>query len=170
MQIQSRIVRSVLKSVALLSLVIVSSSVSFSAIAAEGGLVVPKATKSAGVDKCVLPIAEMRRNHMNHILHQRDETVHNGIRTTQFSLTECINCHVPKRTRGTEIRVTSNKHFCNSCHTYTAVSIDCFQCHNDQPTTNPYSAKNENTKLTNHKFVANSISTGSVSDSNIGTR
>ena len=43
---------------------------------------------------CVEPTAEMRRNHMNYILHQRDETMHRGIRTKQYSLVECINCHV----------------------------------------------------------------------------
>ena len=147
MQIQSKIVTSLLKTVLLLSLI----SVSLSAVSAESGLVVPKANQTAGKDatkrECVLPIPEMRRNHMEHILHQRDETVHNGIRTTQFSLTECVNCHVPTKPKGQEIRVTSNKHFCNSCHTYAAVSIDCFQCHNDQPTTNPYSAKSASNKI-----------------------
>jgi len=43
---------------------------------------------------CVEPTAEMRRNHMKYILHQRDETMHQGIRTKQHSLEECINCHV----------------------------------------------------------------------------
>ncbi len=165
MQIQSKIVTALLRTVVLLSLM----TVSFSALSTENkGLVIPKATKSAGKDKCVLPVAEMRRNHMEHILHQRDETVHEGIRTKQFSLTECVNCHVPAKPKGQEIRVSSNKHFCNSCHTYTAVSIDCFQCHNDQPTTNPYSAKNESINLTTHQFVA--ISASPDSDSTVGTR
>lgn len=80
---------------------------------------------------CVEPVEEMRKNHMEHILHQRDETVHEGIRTKQYSLNECINCHVSDAPDAP--RVSSEKHFCNSCHTYAAVSIDCFQCHADRP-------------------------------------
>ncbi len=162
MQIQSKIVTVILRTVVLLSLM----TASFSALSEENkGLVIPKATKSAGKDKCVLPVEDMRRNHMTYILHQRDRTVHEGYRVKKFSLTECVNCHVPVKPKGQEIRVSSKEHFCNSCHTYAAVSIDCFQCHNDQPTTNPYSAKNKNSNLSSHKFVKNSVST-----SNTGTR
>jgi len=158
MQIHSKIVTAILGIALVLSL-------SPAYAGDSNGPVIPKATKSAGKDKCVLPVAEMRRNHMNHILHQRDATVHEGIRTKQFSLTECVNCHVPAKPKGQEIRVTSSEHFCNSCHTYTAVSIDCFQCHSDQPTTNPYSAKKND--LTTHKYVNNSVKTESTSNTGI---
>jgi ribosomal protein L44E len=80
---------------------------------------------------CVEPTADMRRNHMKYILHQRDETMHRGIRTKQYSLVECINCHVSDTPDAA--RVSSEEHFCNSCHTYAAVNIDCFQCHADRP-------------------------------------
>jgi hypothetical protein len=80
---------------------------------------------------CVEPTAEMRKNHMNYILHQRDETMHRGVRTGQYSLVECINCHVSDAPDTP--RVSSEEHFCNSCHTYAAVNIDCFQCHADRP-------------------------------------
>ncbi len=80
---------------------------------------------------CVEPTAEMRRNHMKYILHQRDETMHEGIRTKQYSLNECINCHVSDAEDAP--RVSSEQHFCNSCHSYAAVKIDCFQCHADRP-------------------------------------
>jgi hypothetical protein len=80
---------------------------------------------------CVEPTAEMRRNHMKYILHQRDETMHQGVRTKQYSLVECINCHVSDAPDAP--RVSSEKHFCNSCHSYAAVNIDCFQCHADRP-------------------------------------
>ena len=83
--------------------------------------------------ECVEPEDEMRRNHMNYILHQRDETMHNGIRTRQYALEECINCHASKGEDGEYIRVEDPRHFCASCHTYTSVSIDCFQCHADVP-------------------------------------
>lgn len=80
---------------------------------------------------CVEPTADMRKNHMEYILHQRDETVHEGIRDKQHSLTECINCHVSDAADAP--RVSSKEHFCSSCHSYASVSIDCFQCHADRP-------------------------------------
>ena len=80
---------------------------------------------------CVEPTGDMRKNHMKYLLHQRDATVHEGIRTEQHSLHECINCHVSDAPDAP--RVDSEKHFCNSCHTYAAVNIDCFQCHADRP-------------------------------------
>ncbi len=80
---------------------------------------------------CVEPTADMRRNHMKYILHQRDETMHLGIRTKQHSLEECINCHVSSARDAP--RASSEQHFCNSCHTYAAVNIDCFECHADRP-------------------------------------
>ena len=68
---------------------------------------------------------------MKYLLHQRDETVHEGIRTKRFSLEECIDCHVSPAPDAP--RVSSSQHFCNSCHTYAAVNIDCFECHADRP-------------------------------------
>ena len=82
---------------------------------------------------CVEPVDEMRKNHMEYILHQRDETVRKGIRTRQYALEECINCHVPENT---QVRADSPDHFCSSCHTYASVKIDCFQCHADRPVRN----------------------------------
>lgn len=83
---------------------------------------------------CVEPTEEMRKNHMEYILHQRDETMHKGIRTRQYSLEECINCHVPDPdASGKVVRYSDPEHFCASCHTYAAVDIDCFQCHADRP-------------------------------------
>lgn len=80
---------------------------------------------------CVEPTAEMRANHMEYILDQRDATVHEGIRTRQYSLQECINCHVSDAEDAP--RADNEEHFCSSCHTYAAVNIDCFQCHADRP-------------------------------------
>ena len=80
---------------------------------------------------CVEPTDDMRVNHMQYILHQRDQTMYEGIRTRQHSLVECINCHVSDAPDAP--RVDSEEHFCNSCHTYAAVSVDCFQCHADRP-------------------------------------
>jgi len=97
--------------------------------------VVPEAQRRVSeAQGCVEPTADMRRNHMKYILHQRDETVHEGIRTKQFSLEECIDCHVSSAPDAP--RVSSEQHFCNSCHTYAAVNIDCFECHADRPLPN----------------------------------
>jgi predicted CXXCH cytochrome family protein len=87
----------------------------------------------SATQECVEPEEEMRRNHMEYILHQRDETMHLGVRTRQYALEECINCHAAKDASGEWIRVEDSRHFCASCHTYAAVKIDCFQCHADVP-------------------------------------
>jgi hypothetical protein len=96
------------------------------------GPYIPKAQRRySEAQGCVEPTAEMRANHMDYILDQRDATMHEGIRTKQYSLVECINCHVSDAPDAP--RVDSEKHFCNSCHSYAGVSIDCFQCHADRP-------------------------------------
>lgn len=96
---------------------------------------VPKPVIPKGnAEKCVLPKEEMRVDHMKYILHQRDETMHRGIRTKKFSLKGCIDCHTVKDDAGKIVSYKDKKHFCNSCHTYAAVSIDCFECHASTPT------------------------------------
>lgn len=87
----------------------------------------------SATQECVEPEEEMRRNHMEYILHQRDDTVYEGIRTRQYALEECINCHASQDASGEYIRVEDSRHFCASCHTYASVNIDCFQCHSDVP-------------------------------------
>ena len=83
--------------------------------------------------KCIHPEEEMRRNHMNYILHERDETVHEGVRGEPGSLAACIDCHVQPNDKGEIAGIESNEHFCSSCHQYASVQIDCFQCHADRP-------------------------------------
>ena len=92
----------------------------------------PDIPKGKG-DKCVEDTDFMRKNHMELILHQRDETVHKGIRTKKHSFKECINCHAVKDADNVPVSFKSPKHFCNSCHTYAAVKIDCFECHASRP-------------------------------------
>ena len=87
----------------------------------------------ANGDECVLPADEMRKDHMKHLDHQRDETMHNGVRTKKFSLKECINCHANKDETGKYIPVNAPGEFCQSCHTYTSVKLDCFECHATKP-------------------------------------
>ena len=83
--------------------------------------------------QCVEPEDEMRRNHMNYILHQRDKTVHEGIRTEKYSLAKCIDCHVEPNKNGEIASSDTKEHFCNACHEYASVQIDCFECHADKP-------------------------------------
>ncbi len=98
------------------------------------GLQLPEPQRHfSATQECVEPEDEMRRNHMEYILHQRDETVHAGVRTRQYALEECINCHASKDDSGEYVRVEDSRHFCSTCHTYAAVKIDCFQCHADVP-------------------------------------
>lgn len=80
-------------------------------------------------EKCVEPTDVMRRDHMKFILHQRDQTVHRGIRTVKHSLKNCVNCHADPRTNS----VLGKDGFCQSCHSYAAVKIDCFECHAATP-------------------------------------
>ena len=83
--------------------------------------------------KCIQPEDEMRRNHMNYILHERDETVHEGVRDEPGSLAACIDCHVEPNDKGEIAGIDTNEHFCTACHEYASVQIDCFQCHADRP-------------------------------------
>jgi hypothetical protein len=83
--------------------------------------------------KCVEPTENIRRFHGRYLKHQRDDTMHRGIRTTQHSLVECIDCHVTPDSAGNYPSIKTSEHFCRSCHSYAAVSIDCFECHASQP-------------------------------------
>ena len=94
--------------------------------------VIPEAqSRFSEAQGCVEPVEDMRKNYMEYILHQRDETMHRGIRTKQHSLEECINCHVSAAPDTP--RYGDTGHFCSTCHSYAAVRIDCFQCHADRP-------------------------------------
>ncbi len=87
---------------------------------------------------CVKPVDDMRKNHMDYIIHQRDDTMREGIRTEQFSLDECIECHNAPSKDGKVASSKSDEHFCSTCHTYAAVKIDCFSCHADKPQNTQY--------------------------------
>ncbi len=92
----------------------------------------PQVAKGRG-DKCVAETDWMRRNHMSVLKHQRDDTVHDGIRTSTFSLKGCIGCHAVKGGDGKAVTVADPKHFCRTCHDYAAVKLDCFECHASRP-------------------------------------
>jgi len=92
---------------------------------------VPKPViEAAKGGQCVEPAADMRRNHMEYLKHQRDETMHGGIRGAKYSLKACIECHAGPQTNSVTAAPTN---FCISCHSYAAVKVDCFECHATQP-------------------------------------
>ena len=85
-------------------------------------------------EQCVEDTEYMRSHHFETVLHQRDKTVIQGIRTTKHSLKNCIDCHITPNAAGQYARYSnSEEHFCATCHNYTAVKIDCFDCHADRP-------------------------------------
>jgi hypothetical protein len=98
------------------------------------------ATESYGMPKldigkgghCVAPTEWMRVNHMKVLFKQRHETVHQGIRGSKYSLKNCVECHASLRDNSVIGRPDS---FCEGCHRYEAVKIDCFECHSSKRST-----------------------------------
>ena len=93
---------------------------------------VPDLPRGKG-EQCVEPTDVIRREHMRFLKHHRDETVHRGIRTTRHSLVECVSCHVQRDPGGGFLPVNGEGQFCQECHSYTGVKMDCFQCHATKP-------------------------------------
>jgi hypothetical protein len=107
----------------------IAAAVPVSAHDARKGRVPVPAVHTVQGEKCVEPTDVMRRDHMKFILHQRDETMHRGIRTSKHSFKNCVNCHADSKSNS----VLGQDGFCQSCHTYAAVKIDCFECHTSAP-------------------------------------
>jgi hypothetical protein len=93
---------------------------------AEGGVAKPAIIIEPGTGPCIAPPAEMRRKHMDMLKHQRDKTVRQGERGAKVSLNGCIECHAGKESGAV---TGSRQEFCESCHAYAAVKLDCFECH-----------------------------------------
>jgi len=98
----------------------------------EGWTPRPLISKGKG-DKCVEPTDVMRERHFEFILPQRDETPVQGIHSVQHELTGCVECHAKRDDNGAYLPVDAKGQFCESCHSYTAVTIDCFSCHSAKP-------------------------------------
>lgn len=95
-------------------------------VAGEGGRTAKPVIEIASPGKCIAPVEEMRRNHMDMLKHQRDRTMRQGIRGEAASLNACIECHASKQTGSV---LGGNDGFCQGCHSYAAVTLDCFECH-----------------------------------------
>ncbi len=101
---------------------------------AGAGTIGPEIRIPASAGKqCVAPVPVMRRDHMRFLLHQRDATVHEGIRSRRFSLNNCIDCHANHNAAGDAISVNAPGEFCESCHRFAGVRMDCFGCHATTP-------------------------------------
>jgi len=79
--------------------------------------------------RCVEDTETMRREHPDMLRHQRDQTMREGIRTRAHSLKGCVECHASAKTGS----VLGEQGFCQSCHAYASVTLDCFGCHASKP-------------------------------------
>ena len=87
---------------------------------------VPKPEMPKDAKQCVVPVKEMRSNHMQLLNEWRDEVLRTGNRA-YFELEgkkyqkglqiACMKCH------------TSKKKFCDTCHVYVSVAPYCWDCH-----------------------------------------
>ena len=102
-----------------------------SSLWAGEGVGVPKPdVVIANPGKCVADKDTMRRNHMDMLKHQRDITLRQGVRGAKVSLQTCIDCHASKANGSV---LGSDQNFCQACHSYAAVRVDCFECHQATP-------------------------------------
>ena len=106
---------------ALAAAVLVAGSAAAVVAAAAG-----PALESARSGPCVEDPKVMRRSHMDFMKHDRDDTVRKGMRGIKHSLAACVDCHA-SRSDGRVLG--SDRHFCQGCHAYAAVKVDCFDCH-----------------------------------------
>ena len=104
--------------------VALSLVLALASVAAMAGAPKP-VVKIENPGQCVAPVEEMRKNHMEMLKHTRDRTLRQGIRGEKASLNGCIDCHASKAT-GT---VLGKEGFCQECHSYAAVKLDCWDCH-----------------------------------------
>jgi predicted CXXCH cytochrome family protein len=104
-------------------------TLSASVIAGGLGPDIPAPVKG---EECVADTQEMRVNHMKYLKGHRDEVLRQGIRTKQYNLSECLECHVPAREEAQAMR-SEGDHFCMSCHAFAGVKVDCFSCHATMP-------------------------------------
>lgn len=113
----------------LLTLGLVWALVAQTAQAEEPKRYVVEGSRAATLDACVEPTERMRRQHMELIKHPRADAVHKGIRTSKYSLTGCVACHVSYDEVRHPRPVNGKDQFCGACHAFAAVRVPCFDCH-----------------------------------------
>jgi len=100
------------------------------ALAGDSRVPLPEIAPARAGTQCIADPPTMRREHPSMLKHQRDETVHQGIRGAKASLKGCVDCHASAAS-GSVAAAAGD--FCVSCHSYAAVKIDCFECHSGKP-------------------------------------
>ena len=118
-------------------LVLLAAALAAPAVAGDGSGLRPEIPKPLRGDSCVEDTDLMRRNHMDYLKHHRDEVMHQGVRTQKYSLKECLGCHVAPEDKARTAGQAEDGHFCQNCHEYAGVHLDCFQCHNTRPQEKP---------------------------------
>lgn len=112
------------------------------------------ATAKQKAEQCVESKEVIRTKHMDMLMHQRDATMIEGIRTTKHSLKECVNCHVPaNKEDGTPLHYGDKEHFCTTCHAAVGQKIDCFQCHADRPQADQENYRHQVGSVDGHHFT-----------------
>lgn len=86
------------------------------------------ADKAKAAGKCILPKAEMAKDHMKILDQWRNSVVRDGQRVylndegKEFDMSlsnSCLECH------------TNKAEFCDKCHEYASVNPYCWDCHVD---------------------------------------
>ena len=98
-----------------------------------GDVPLPVLAKAKG-EQCVEPTDLMRRNHMDFLKEQREDTLRRGIRGGKYSLQGCIDCHAVPDPAVEGGKVRTIEPFCDQCHNYAAVKPDCWGCHSPKAT------------------------------------
>ena len=101
---------------------------------AGGRVTTPEIRIEPGTESCIAPPDEMRRNHMDMLRHQRDKTLRLGERGAQVSLNGCVSCHASRASGSVN---AGPQDFCETCHAYAAVKLDCFECHQAKSSARP---------------------------------
>ena len=122
-----------MKSYAIIKTVLLGAVALFASAAwsGEGGSTPKPDIVITNPGKCVADVDTMRRTHMDMLKHQRDLTMRQGVRGAKVSLNGCIDCHASK-SNGSVLGTEQN--FCQACHSYAAVKLDCFECHQAKAT------------------------------------
>ena len=74
-----------------------------------------------------------RVNHMNLLRKDRDATMRLGDRTIDASIKSCVVCHAVFGPDAEPLPYEEPQNFCQVCHQYVAIKIDCFTCHKSIP-------------------------------------
>ena len=117
-----------------LFILIIIATIPLSSFSHDGDThISPGKSKADSLDSCVEPTKIMQKKHHMFLLHQRDKTVVDGVRTKKHSFANCIDCHVNYDDQGKAIPINAEGQFCQECHVKTATNITCFSCHAAEP-------------------------------------